>query len=59
MKASSSFKLKKETKRMLATVPSDRRGLIKNIMINAQVAFEQAKRESIKQNRNKNGGGEE
>ena len=59
MKATSSFKLKKETKRMIATVDIDRRHLIKNMMISAQLAFEQAKRESLKQNRNKNGGGDE
>lgn len=59
MKASSSFKLKKETKRVLASVDSDRRHLIKNMMISAQLAFEQAKRDSIKSNRNNNGGGDE
>lgn len=58
MKASSSFKLKKETKRVLATVDQDRRHVIKNMMISAQLAFEQAKRETLKQNRN-NGGGDE
>lgn len=59
MKASSSFKLKKETKRVLATVDPDRRHLIKNMMISAQLAFEQAKRETLKQNRTNNGGGDE
>ena len=59
MKASSSFKLKKESKRMLAAVDLDRRHLIKNMMISAQLAFEQAKRESLKSNRKNNGGGDE
>lgn len=59
MKATSSFKLKKETKRVLASVDLDRRHLIKNMMISAQLAFEQAKRDSIKSNRNNNGSGDE
>lgn len=58
MKAMSSFNMKKETKRMLATVDSDRRGFIKNMMISAQLSFEKSKRESLKQSKH-NAGGEE
>ena len=54
----SSFNMKKETKRMLATVDSDRRGLIKNMMISAQLLFEKSKRESLKQSKH-NASGEE
>lgn len=55
MKATSSFNMKKETKRMLATVDSGRRHLIKDMMIAAQLAFEKAKRESVKQSKNVSG----
>ena len=55
MKTGSSFNMKKETKRMLATVDSSRRGTIKSMMIAAQTAFEKAKRESTKQSRNTGG----
>ena len=55
MKATNSFNMKKETKRMLASVDSDRRGLIKNMMISAQLAFEKAKRETSKQSKNVSG----
>ena len=57
MKATNSFNMKKETKRMLATCDSDRRGLVRNMMIAAQLAFEKAKRETSKQSRSS--GGEE
>ena len=55
MKATNSFNMKKETKRMLASVDTDRRSLIKNMMISAQLAFEKAKRESSKQSKNVSG----
>lgn len=55
MKATNSFNMKKETKRMLATVDMDRRSLIKNMMISAQLSFEKAKRDSLKQSKNVSG----
>lgn len=57
MKATNSFNMKKETKRMLATCDIDKRGLVRNMMISAQLAFEKARRETAKQSRNT--GGEE
>ena len=55
MKATNSINMKKETKRMLATCDKDRRGLVKNMMIAAQLAFEKSKRESSKQSKNVSG----
>lgn len=55
MKATNSFNMKKETKRMLASVDMDRRSLIKNMMISAQLSFEKAKRDSLKQSKNVSG----
>jgi hypothetical protein len=40
---------------MLATVDLDRRSLIKNMMISAQISFEKAKRDSLKQTKNVSG----
>lgn len=58
MNAGSSFKMNKEVKRVAATIAdSIERGEYKRIMIDAQLAFEKAKRESFKQKRND--GGEE
>ena len=45
MKATDSFNMKKETKR----------GLVRNMMIAAQLAFEKSKRESSKQSKNVSG----
>jgi hypothetical protein len=58
MKATNSFNMKKETKRMLANCDTGRRSLVKNMMIAAQLAFEKAKRETAKQSRNNNSGDE-
>jgi hypothetical protein len=58
MNAGSSFKMDKETKRVTATiVDPSKRGEYKRRMIDAQLAFEKAKRETFKQKRND--GGEE
>jgi len=57
MKATSTFKMDKEIKRQLSTLDQDRRSLFKNLMINAQLSFEQAKRQSLK-SKNSNDSGE-
>lgn len=43
VKTNSDFKMSKETKRVLATVPSDKRGSWKNMMIEAEVSLKKAK----------------
>ena len=58
MNAGSSFKMDKEVKRVAATIVDPvKRSEYKRTMINAQLAFEKAKRETFKQKRND--GGEE
>lgn len=60
MKTGSTFKMKKEMKRILATyVDKERRGVYKNMMTEAWIAFEKAKRESLRSKRNNNEAGEE
>jgi hypothetical protein len=56
MKASSSFNMKKDIKRIIATHPADKRADFKNCMIQAQLAFEQSKRESARNKRTENNG---
>lgn len=59
MKASSGFKMDKETKRVAATIiDRTKRAEYKNHMIAAQLSFEKAKRESFKQKRNDTSGDE-
>jgi hypothetical protein len=56
MKTNSSFNMNKEVKRVAATIiDPERRGFYKRLMIEAQVAFEKARRESVKQKRNDSG----
>jgi hypothetical protein len=58
MKTNSTFNMDKEVKRLAATIINpERRGFYKRMMIDAQVSFEKARRESVKQKRNE--GGEE
>lgn len=58
MNTNGSFKMSKQIKRMTATFTNlEQRSTYKKLMINAQTAFEKAKRESGKQKRND--GGEE
>jgi hypothetical protein len=59
MKAGSNFKMDKEVKRVAATIiDSTTRGEYKRTMIDAQLAFEKAKRDAMKQKRNDGGGDE-
>lgn len=51
MKATSTFNMSKETKRVLATLDGQNKADYKNLMIKAQLAHEQAKRETFKQSR--------
>jgi hypothetical protein len=54
MKTNNSFKMDKEFKRILSTIDKDRRGVIKDMFVSCQVAFEQARRDSLRQKRNEN-----
>ena len=54
MKTTGAFKLSKETKRILASMPQDRAGDYKRMMIDAEVAEAKAKLAKIKPNTNKN-----
>ena len=58
MKATSSFNMDKEVKRILATMEPSKRSEYKNRMINAQLAFEQAKRDALRTKRNDSSGDE-
>jgi hypothetical protein len=52
MKASSNFKINKETKRVLATfIDRHERGEYLRTMVGAQLAYEKAKREAFKMKR--------
>jgi hypothetical protein len=51
MKATSTFSMSKETKRVLATLDGQYKADYKSLMIKAQLASEQAKRETFKQSR--------
>ena len=53
MKTNSAFKLSKETKRILASMPQDKRNAYKQMMIDAEVSEAKAKLAKIKTN-NKN-----
>lgn len=57
MKATGAFKMDKEVKRQLSALDQDRRSSFKNLMIDAQLSFEQAKRQSLK-SKNSNDSGE-
>lgn len=60
MKTSSNFKMKKEMKRGLATFTDPaRRSVYKELMVDAWVSFEKAKREALRSKRNNNEAGEE
>lgn len=54
MKTTGAFKLSKETKRILASMPQDKAGDYKRMMIEAEVAEAKAKLAKIKPNTNKN-----
>lgn len=59
MKAGSNFKMDKETKRVAATfTDSTLRGEYKRAMVSAQLAYEKAKRDSMRQKRVDAGGDE-
>jgi hypothetical protein len=50
MKTHSSFNMKKEIKRMLATASSEKRPMLKSMMIEAQVAEAKAKLAKVRDN---------
>jgi len=52
MKTNGAFKLSKETKRILASMPQDKRGAYKQMMIDAEVAEAKAKLAKIKTGKN-------
>lgn len=54
MRTTGAFKLSKETKRILASMPQDKAGDYKRMMIEAEVAEAKAKLAKIKPNTNKN-----
>ena len=54
MRTTGAFKLSKETKRILASMPQDKAGDYKRMMIEAEVAEAKAKLAKIKTNTNKN-----
>ncbi len=57
MKSGNNFKMPKEVKRVASTIiDSSARGEFKRLMINAQLAYEKAKRDAMKQKRNDSGG---
>lgn len=59
MNAGSNFKMDKESKRVAATfIDSIARGEYKRLMISAQLSFEKAKRDAMKQKRNDSSGEE-
>lgn len=51
MKPNSTFKMKKESKRILATMDKDRRHIFKDMFIVSQLAFEQGRRDALRQKR--------
>jgi hypothetical protein len=55
MKTNGDFKLSKETKRMLALMPSDRRVHWKNMMIEAEVLEKRAKLAKLRENKSEKG----
>jgi hypothetical protein len=52
MKTNGTFKLSKETKRVLASMPQDKRNAYKHMMIDAEVAEAKAKLAKIKTGKN-------
>ena len=54
MKTTGAFKLSKETKRILASMPQNKAGDYKRMMIEAEVAEAKAKLAKIKPNTNTN-----
>jgi hypothetical protein len=52
MKTTGAFKLSKETKRILASMPQDKRNAYKQMMIDAEVAEAKAKLAKIKTGKN-------
>lgn len=54
MRTTGAFKLSKETKRILASMPQDKAGDYKRMMIDAEVAEAKAKLAKIKPNTSKN-----
>jgi hypothetical protein len=50
MKTHSSFNMKKETKRLLAVTPAEKRPFMKQMMIEAQVAEAKAKMAKVRDN---------
>lgn len=52
MKTNGAFKLSKETKRILASMPQEKRGAYKQMMIDAEVAEARAKLAKIKTGKN-------
>jgi len=55
MKTNSSFKMDKEFKRILPTIDKDKRPVFKQMFISCQVAFEQARRDALRQKRSDTG----
>ena len=55
MKTNKDFKLSKETKRILASMSSDKRGHWKNMMIEAEVLEKRAKLAKLKENKSEKG----
>jgi len=55
MKTNGDFKLSKETKRMLALMPCDKRGHWKNMMIEAEVLEKRARLAKLKENKSEKG----
>jgi hypothetical protein len=51
MKTNKDFKLSKETKRILATLPNGKRGHWKGMMIEAEVLEKRAKLAKLKENK--------
>jgi intein-encoded DNA endonuclease-like protein len=59
MRASSNFKINKETKRVLATIiDPHQRGEYVRAMVDAQLSYEKAKRDAMRQKRNDGGSDE-
>lgn len=52
MKTNGAFKLSKETKRILASMPQDKRSAYKQMMIDAEVSEARAKLAKIKTGKN-------
>ena len=54
LKPNSTFKLSKQTKRFMATIVDDKqRAIFKQVMIQAQLAAEEAKKQNMKSGKDK------